>query len=548
MIERLLENWLTKTNERGYMTPFCQLLNSKGYKLLYISPHGMLEEGKDIIALNPRGKPEAFQLKNGDITLAQWRSIQGEINELVTIPIQHASVSEKSKFKPWLVANGEVKDPVRTQILTLNRNNWGQNTTKKLEYQDKGALLADFFKYYGKFFPVEPQDFKLFLEVYLTDGAEMFPKEKYATIIESILHYNEESLRPTQIASFISAAAVLTSYLLNSWTIKGNYIAEIEAWTCLWAYIFGLVSKYNLDKKYWDESVKIIEVAIEDSFYKLLEETRARNHLIEGDWMSDGLLYKPRTTIVLGYLSLYVLYKQLKGEPLNQEMIDLIHKLCIKFEDKMGFTGEYSIPYWLDYFWFNESRKDNLGIYGRLEAILVGLVNALKYVPPYGYPNPYYGFEESIRIINGGGMLDKQFDDHFAGNSYSLESLTEILARRGIKDFLQDQWKKISYTQMSKFIPEGEKEYFKWKSDEGDLISRFPNQTQSFDQLVSESFLFEFEDIPEIMKEHPHFLLLFLNVYPHRLNSKSVRFIDLLLNKRLLIRRIVQILNSTADK
>ena len=126
MTEKLLENWLTRTNERGYMIPFCQLLVSNGYTLLYVSPHGMLEEGKDIIALNQKGEPEAFQLKNGDITLAQWRSIQGEINELVALPIQHASVSEKSQFKSWLVTNGEVKDPVRTQIVTQNRNNWGQ--------------------------------------------------------------------------------------------------------------------------------------------------------------------------------------------------------------------------------------------------------------------------------------------------------------------------------------------------------------------------------------------------------------------------------------
>src|SRR5664280_2859060 len=110
MTEKLLENWLTNTNERGYMLPFCQLLLSKGYKLLYISPHGLLEQGKDVIALNKNNKPEAFQLKNGNVTLGEWRNIKGEIDELVTIPIQHPSVSEKSNYKSWLVTNGEIKD------------------------------------------------------------------------------------------------------------------------------------------------------------------------------------------------------------------------------------------------------------------------------------------------------------------------------------------------------------------------------------------------------------------------------------------------------
>ena len=76
MLEKLIENWLTSTNERGYMPAYCQLLVTQGYQLLYISPHGPDEAGKDIIAKNPKGKLECFQLKNGDVGLSEFRKLR----------------------------------------------------------------------------------------------------------------------------------------------------------------------------------------------------------------------------------------------------------------------------------------------------------------------------------------------------------------------------------------------------------------------------------------------------------------------------------------
>ena len=55
MIERAIENWLTKTNERNYQAAFCQVLMHKGHRVLYSSSHGPMEQGKDIITVAPDG-------------------------------------------------------------------------------------------------------------------------------------------------------------------------------------------------------------------------------------------------------------------------------------------------------------------------------------------------------------------------------------------------------------------------------------------------------------------------------------------------------------
>ena len=35
VLERLVENWLTKVNEKSFQVPFCQLLTTEGYKVVH---------------------------------------------------------------------------------------------------------------------------------------------------------------------------------------------------------------------------------------------------------------------------------------------------------------------------------------------------------------------------------------------------------------------------------------------------------------------------------------------------------------------------------
>ena len=51
MIERLIENWLTKAGERdkyNFTVPFSHLLAGEGYRVVHLSRHGEMEQGKDL--------------------------------------------------------------------------------------------------------------------------------------------------------------------------------------------------------------------------------------------------------------------------------------------------------------------------------------------------------------------------------------------------------------------------------------------------------------------------------------------------------------------
>ena len=245
MIERVVENWLTNAKERrGYEMPFCQYLMMKGYKVLLLSPHGQMEQGKDIIAIDNNGVPCAFQLKAGDITVSVWRDIKGEIDELTEISINHPSVDKSVQHRAILVTNGKITDPVRRLIDDRNTNFRSKNLPE-LKIIVGSELLTEFIKIHGSFLPSEPKDFKTFLELFLADGADMPNKDLFSKFLASMLLENNGNESKPAIRRKIASAILLSQYALSPYESKNNHVAIVEGWTLLCAYIFGLIELHR---------------------------------------------------------------------------------------------------------------------------------------------------------------------------------------------------------------------------------------------------------------------------------------------------------------
>jgi len=521
MLEKLIENWLISTNERGYMPAFCQLLVSQGYQLLYISPHGPDEAGKDIVARNPNSKLECFQLKNGDVSLPEFRKIEGELEELLKHPIIHPSVSTKERYSSLLVVNGRVNDPVRTRIKQRNDANWNESRSTKLDYFQREQLIQKFVEYYGSFFPQEAKNFRDFLGFYIAPGDDFIDKAQLCAFLEKHFESDSKKLSNTQIAHLISSSLILVNYAISPWIKSKNYVSQIESWVCLLAYIYSRVEKHNLPDKYWSQSESIVITFIESNFKDLLSEVEKRHHLIEGDWPSDGIVYPARTTIVLGYLCSYALYRRLQNNPLEESVETKILEINKKYENKLKFWGEVFSPHLFAYFWFNSIHGRQMEAVGRFSSMLHGLVNPKKSPQPYGFPNPYFSYENSVRIVNQLMIDDPK--QHFVGQSYSMWSMVETLARRGYRDILADLWPKISKTQYSELVSTNKHNYLTWKVEKGKLIEKFPNQTQSWKTLVEDSASKDYTNIPAVLLNKPAFALVFMLVFPQRLTPGIIK-------------------------
>lgn len=185
MLERAIEYWLTNANERDYQIPFCQVLQHKGHKILYISPHRSTELGKDIVTIAPDGTCCAYQLKGGDINIAKWRAIQEQIRELMEYTFNHPSVDQSKIHNSFLVLNGHVNDEVRERIVKLNTDNKAlKRNLSYLDIIDLDSLISDFTKAQGDYIPIDFGDFYSFLELFLSDGTDFLDKDKFINFFQ----------------------------------------------------------------------------------------------------------------------------------------------------------------------------------------------------------------------------------------------------------------------------------------------------------------------------------------------------------------------------
>jgi hypothetical protein len=525
VIERVVENWLTNAKERrGYEIPFCQCLMMNGYKVLHLSSHGQMEQGKDIIAIDKNGVPCAFQLKAGNITTRIWRQIKGEIDELIEIPINHPSIEKSEKHRAFLVTNGKINDKIRRDIDDRNAN-YKRRGFPELEIIVGSELLTEFINIHKKFLPSKPKDFKTFLELFLSDGTDMLNKDLFSNFLASILFENKETKSYSLIRQKIASGILLSQYALSPYEVEHNHVAIVEGWTLLCGYVFGLVEKYEkLPEKYWLPSYELIIQRINEQLFLLKEEVMSRNNYIEGDALGDGaIIYKARMTIVLGWLSAFELF---------QKRIDREYELdshiygCIKeyYPNKTWFWGESATPLFILMSLFLSEYEDEDLSNLIISDILWEITMENNIREGKGIPDPYYGPKEVIGSIFG--MSEFEIDwKSFLGSSYHLSALVDILVRRNKRNILNELWGSISHFDNCEFVPEPNWHTFVWRNKTGEEICGFYKLPQSWKELKDKAFSKELK-LSKILKTNPEFLYYFLLTYPHRLSKDSIKLID----------------------
>jgi hypothetical protein len=325
VIERVIENWLTSVNERQYQIPFCQLLASEGETVVYISPHGQREQGKDVITLGRDRVPRAYQLKGGRVTLSDWREYHGEINELVTYPIDHPSIRTRQQHRPYFVTNGTVADPVLSAIPAANHL-WVRSGAKELRLVARDELLSRFIKAHGSYLPRDPSDLRMLLDLIVKGGQNPFSKPDFARFLESILPL-DAGKRPhhRDIERILSSAVLLTTYVVQGCERESNHWAVFEAWVMTASYILALAQRYAVPSRHWKTSFELSELAAIRALEGLAEECEKDARLFtQGNPLTDGQFYGSRITILCGLLAALNLYRRLRREPINLFVQDFL--------------------------------------------------------------------------------------------------------------------------------------------------------------------------------------------------------------------------------
>lgn len=528
MIERVVANWLTKINERLLEIPFCQLLAGEGYQVIHLSRHGSFEQGKDIIAIAPDGVPCAFQLKGAPsgkkITQKLWaQEYLAQITRLVEIPIKHPSVDPNSQRRVYFVTNGEIDEEVRVEIEDRNTE-WEHRGYPRLRTVVHGELLTRFINLNTNFWPTELTSERELLELFLVDGTDCLNKERLANFITQLVPLSGTP-NPVQLSRALACVAVMTTLALSSYSEKCNYVAVFEGWIVYTAHLVAVVEKYALTSEYWRDHLDISCLAIETALSDLCNELIERKHFIEGNALVEQPFYRGRITWLIGLMSAYALWKIIRGEQIEDTKAAWLKNFLSSQKDELLLWGEAAIPQFLSYFWLLPFITADLEPIQLLTSIISNIVAVNTQVIGTGLPDPYILLPEAMEQMTGIASSNKP-SINYKGQSYTLEALIHLLARRGWRQHLRWLWPQITRLRFVEFVPDSPIDFCFWRTEAGRLYDKQPEMPQSWEKLKAEARKVDNSSIPKLFDMHRELLLMFMLVYPHRLTKNVAKVMD----------------------
>ncbi len=530
MLEKVIENWLDNTTERFYQKPFCYILSSEGHTIIHSTRHSAMELGKDIITIAPDGTPCAYQLKTGNISLKQWNDKVGsQTDNLVSGQINHPSVDTSEYHRSYLVTNGRIEEEVSRMIDDRNRAWESQKQPyRRLETIVRGELFEKAKKLGTDLWPSELTDIRTLLEMYLENGKGILNKEKLSSLFESTFQLDKETAPSNnECKRTIASAGLLCAIAISSYSGKENHVAEIEAWVLYIAYVLALVEKWDLPENIYKNEFEFATQTIYSCLENLGNEIRERENLVQGSSLEDSYVYKIRATWLLGLMSVYALWRLSKNEP-KDGVDNFLRKFCKEKRSQLELWGEASIPQFLAFFWYFRKVDGTMDPDCLIREMISSICNLNKPGKNTLFANPYYEAEDILPYILTPilGPPVTPLDETFAGRSYVLEGLVHLFVRRNWKQTMKFLWPGVTRLTFITFKPENKWDFYRWKNKNGTRYDKYPKRTQDWEELKTISFESEGACIPLTIKEHPILLLLFLCVYPHRMNAEIIRWLD----------------------
>jgi len=528
---------LTKVTERQFEIPFGQLLSIQGHKVIHHArPHGPMEQGKDLISIDSLGVYHAYQLKQGDLTLEDWRSggIKDQVADMLDLDIQHPSVPAGSPYKSHLVTTGLLNDVLRQTLEQYNRTREGKGQST-LDVITKGHIKEQLLTSYNAFIPIDPELFRDFLQL-ITSDLKGLPEKKtlfnfYRAASFQFLGDNPSKANLKRVGDYLWLVTSHISYFYES---SSNWIAALEVWiVSIAAYmkICGEPPSAKLAIK--DLSNPLYKISLLMRLY-LDDFDKLKDLHAERFGLEDAYLIGSRITVCLGWAAASILYLGSIGRIKDSEILDLLPKF-IKWLPLMQYWGESACPLFLSVVWIFK----HYGATNTSEHYLIKLLSfqlqsgrlARNKDPTLAgtYYDPYDGLEEIlIKSLENQerDILIKNPSENRVVNSYFLEGIVLMITKRLWRQNLTAIWPQISEMSLSCFRFKDPSDFWTWRADQGSEISWEWSRPTSWAALLKRSRSIDDENLPLGYGGLGAFHLLHLIVFPHRVSTDMLLTID----------------------
>jgi hypothetical protein len=533
MIEKLIENWLINVHELGYQIPFCEVLLTEKYSVLHVSKHGRGEHGKDVIARDHKGQLFAYQLKEGDITLNDWRTIRGEVEELVRLPVSTTlpTLTTRENHTPVLVTNGELRGDAAASINAFAEQ-WQRDGAHLLQVIQKHELLNQFIRAHGNYLPTDLQDFRKFVELYVSKPWDRLPRKDFAEFLTKLIAPSIVSGRGKKTKRAIESMVLIGSYVIEAYERANNHVAAAEGWTIIGCNIFHIVEREHLPAKSYEQSLNLVWLGVSRNLRKLRAELLDRNHFVEPNLIlgETDFIRGVRTLITLGWVAADSLNR--KQEEAQDADDSKILKLIKQVLPTLVVTGEADWPAIVSLSLFLEKRLGASFCDGLLRSWVrvVLMLNNQGDDENSGMPPPYWLQEEVLSLRYG--LLPPYKKELFSGHSYTIQSALDMLVRRLCRQFVSTNWRSASRLSFCDYMPDTMSDWFAWRTEGGDLRMTIPPQPMSWSVWRTFTAEVSAQSVPAVLLRYPHWLLPFVLTYPHRLNRSMSAVIDSLIGER----------------
>ena len=519
MHEKLVEHWLTNVNELGYQIPFCEALLAHGFTILHVSRHGRGEHGKDVIARDQEGHLTTFQLKGGDINLGAWRDIRGEVEELVQLPVMLPGVAADEAHAPILVTNGELTGDA-VQNIREYVDAWERAGHPRMEVWQKGQLLQKFLSAHGSYVPSRSlADFRAFVELYVGDFRDRFPRERFATFIFGL--YPAEGT-PLQRRRALESALLTGDYIVGQYHSSANHVAALEGWTILAAMIMYAAEKDTLPEAAYGPSLALVEAAFARSAAAFEEEILASPNLISPQYMlgEDPEVRGARVMLVLGWLTALWHRARVLGDD-SPAAIGAVVKRELR---QLKILTEADWPCFMSLAQFVERGDSATAAEVLITRWIDAVLAANTGEDPPGMPSPYWLQDQALELLYD--KLAPGEKERFALHTYTVHSALDMLVRRVNRRAVGMYWRRVSKLSFCAFVPDHPCDWFLWRNRAGDSRIMTLPLSKSWKEWRTETQSANGALTPAVLLKHPGWILPFVLTYPHRANRQMSAVID----------------------
>ncbi len=453
MKERLVDDWLTRINERGYQTAFGQVLAAQGFSILRIG-HSAYEHGKDVLAVAPNGEIHCYQLKDGDIDIGAFEHDFGQISALVQARPSHPSLPADYIYRPFLVTNGLFTDPALDRILHHNLG-WEKLGFSRLELHDGRWLHRHFTDLSLDFWPTSPPDVRQFRRLYLVDGRGDLDSETFARFMGSLL---PPDLSRRELERHAAAVNIFASYILGEFYRQNDHWSVFRAWTMTAAAIACASERSGGANDAVNASFTLARDAAREALGALAAECQDENAFKPTHLEWDEYT-RVRNAVAMGAWAAWcLLYPEDRGKA--RACISMLERFVR--DGRLGFWGESCLPFVCALSWLAE-REGEVGQAKRLwEGWLQAIVSQQQRQSPNPLPDAYTSAEDALLKI-ADSLSDNEPKRRVATSSYSLLPLVLLLVNRNYKSELETNWKAISQVTLTVFKPDDKAGYLEWR-------------------------------------------------------------------------------------